>query len=139
VLQLPPILITTAELLSWSYFLSIAQHWTSWPSYNASILNATSSGLDQTYFIPNSAAALASTLNASLETQQNFEKVVGYHILSGMVAYSTSFTNGSQFTTLSGLPIVVTVLDDGTIYINSAKVLSSDYIVMNGVMHMIDK
>jgi uncharacterized surface protein with fasciclin (FAS1) repeats len=139
VLQLPPILITTAELLSWSYFLSIAQHWSSWPSYNASILNATSFGSDQTYFIPNSAATLASTLNASLETQPNFEEVVGYHIPSGTVAYSTSFTNGSQFTTISGLPIVVTVLDDGTIYINSAKVLSSDYIVMNGVMHVIDK
>jgi uncharacterized surface protein with fasciclin (FAS1) repeats len=83
--------------------------------------------------------ALASTLNASLETQQNFGDLLGYHILSGTVAFSTSLTNGSQFTTLSGLPIVVTVLDDGTIYINSAKVLSSDYLISNGVIHVIDK
>jgi uncharacterized surface protein with fasciclin (FAS1) repeats len=131
--------INTAELLSWSYFLSIAQHWSSWPSYNDSLVNSTSFGPDQTYFIPNSATALASTLNASLETQENFGELLGYHILSGTVAYSTSLANGTQFKTLSGLPLMVTVLDDGTIYINSAKVLSSDYIVVNGVMHVIDE
>lgn len=132
-------MITTAEILSWSYLLSIVQHWSSWPSYNDSLVNSTSYAPDQTYFVPNSAIALAFTLNASLETQQNFEELFGYHILSGTIAYSTSLTNGTQFKTLCGLPLVVTVLDDGTIYINSAKVLSSDYIVYNGVVHVIDK
>ena len=122
-----------------SSFLSLAQHWSSWPSYNNSLVNDTLYSPDLTYFIPNTAAALASTLNASFETQQNFGELLGYHILSGTVAYSTSLTNGSQFTTLSGLPLMVTVLDDGTKYINSAKVLSSDYLVSNGVMHVIDR
>lgn len=94
---------------------------------------------DITYFIPNSAAALSNATalvksSSAADSQALFE----YHVVPGMVAYSNSLTNGTTFKTAQGENVTVTV-QDGETYINAARVIDSDYIVANGVVHVIDK
>ncbi|KUJ12199.1 FAS1 domain-containing protein [Mollisia scopiformis] len=94
---------------------------------------------DVTYFIPNSAAALANVTEqvkntSAAELQSTFE----YHVVPGFVGYSTLLTNGMQLKTAEGGNLTVTV-QGGEMYINAAKVVASDYIVANGVVHVIDK
>lgn len=134
---LPPLdVFLTAQVASLSYFVSIAQQWVIWNNATEDTFQA---NIDQTYFIPNSAAALAMTQNMSIEAQQQIGELVGYHIVSGSVLYSTALTNGRTITTVSGLSLIVTVQEDGTKYINGAKITSPDYLVSDGVMHIIDR
>lgn len=95
---------------------------------------------DVTYFIPNSAAALASVTamaknSSAAMLQANFE----YHVVTGFVGYSTLLTDGMSLKTAQGSNVVVTVQDDGDMYINAAKIIASNYLVANGVVHVIDK
>ena len=94
---------------------------------------------DVTYFIPNSAAALGNATallaNSTMAEQQTFFE---YHLVNGTVAYSSDLTNGTQFKTASGANVTVTV-QDGDTYINSAKITAFDYVVANGVFHVLDK
>jgi uncharacterized surface protein with fasciclin (FAS1) repeats len=41
--------------------------------------------------------------------------------------------------TFNGGKVLITVADDGTIYANNAKVIGTDYLVFNGVMHILDE
>jgi uncharacterized surface protein with fasciclin (FAS1) repeats len=41
--------------------------------------------------------------------------------------------------TFNGGKILITVDGNGTIYANNAKVIGSDYLVFNGVMHILDE
>lgn len=94
---------------------------------------------DVTFFMPNSAAALANiTQLASNFTSQEMEAIFQYHIVPGFVGYSTRLTNGMSLKTSEGSSLTVTI-QDGDTYINAAKVIESDLIVANGVMHVIDK
>jgi uncharacterized surface protein with fasciclin (FAS1) repeats len=91
---------------------------------------------DTTYLAPNSAVALAhippngnqSTYNALLE----------YHCISQLV-YSTDLINGTELPTFNGGKVLITVDEEGTIYANTAKVIGTDYLVFNGVMHILDE
>lgn len=94
---------------------------------------------DVTYFIPNSAAALANATalsknSSSAELQAVFE----YHVVPGFVAYSSLLHNGTIFKTRQGDNVTITI-QDGDTYVNAARVIASDYIVANGVVHVIDK
>jgi uncharacterized surface protein with fasciclin (FAS1) repeats len=91
---------------------------------------------DSTYLAPNSAVALEhippngdqSTYNALLE----------YHCISQLV-YSNDLINGTVLPTFNGGTVLITVDEDGTIYANTAKVIGTNYLVFNGVMHILDE
>jgi len=46
--------------------------------------------------------------------------------------------NGTNLTTMNGMNLTITV-DNGTVFVNSAKVVTPNILVANGVVHVIDK
>lgn len=89
-----------------------------------------------TIFAPNNDAfkAIGSAFaNASQETLQT---VLQYHAIAGSVVFSPQITNTSV-QTLQGNNINLTVID-GTVFVNSAKVVLPNVILSNGVLHVID-
>lgn len=93
---------------------------------------------DVTFFIPNSAQALANaTALAKSSTPAQQQALFEYHVIPGFVAYSPLLTNGMQLKTAQGTNVTVTI-QDGDTYINAAKITSFDYIVANGVVHVLD-
>ncbi|PQE27451.1 hypothetical protein CJF31_00009051 [Rutstroemia sp. NJR-2017a BVV2] len=106
-------------------------------------LNATSlaSPVDSltnlTIFAPNNQAfANIANLVSTLSTEQ-LVSILSYHVVNGTVGYSTDLKNGSSLATLGGGDVHVT-LENGNVYVNSAKVLIPNILVANGVVHVID-
>lgn len=96
---------------------------------------------DVTYFIPNSAealAALTAIVKSSTTTPQMLQSSFEYHAVNGTVAYSTALQDGMKLKTMQGGSLTIT-MQDGDTYINAAKVIASDYLVANGVVHVIDR
>lgn len=91
---------------------------------------------DSTYFAPNSALAL--THIPPNGNQSTYNALLEYHCISQLV-YSTDLINGTELPTFNGGKILITVDEDGTIYANTAKVIGTDYLVFNGVMHILDE
>lgn len=89
-----------------------------------------------TIFAPNNDAfkAVGSAFsNASVETLQS---VLKYHVIAGSVVFSPQITNTSV-QSVQGNNINLTVID-GTVFVNSAKVVLPNVILSNGVLHVID-
>lgn len=122
-----------------SYALSAFNAGRFLPQYNTSLTNVILYSSDITWFVPNSATAYANFQNSNFTTEEALTLATGYHFTLGKVHYSPELTNGTVLMTYSGLPIVIRVADDGTRYVNSAKVLATDYLLQNGVMHIIDE
>jgi uncharacterized surface protein with fasciclin (FAS1) repeats len=94
---------------------------------------------DVTFFIPNSAIALANATKLSqTSTQAEQQAVFEYHVVPSMVAYSPQLQNGLSLKTAQGTNLTITV-QDGDTYVNAAKIIAFDYIVANGVVHVIDE
>ncbi|TKA68276.1 hypothetical protein B0A49_10044 [Cryomyces minteri] len=109
----------------------------------AGALNATSllgpinAARDLTIFAPNNAAfqSIGSALaNASVA---QLVGILGYHVLNGTLGYSSMLSNGSSYQTMNGANITVTI-NNGSVFVNSAKVVTPDVLVANGVIHVID-
>ncbi|KAG9248650.1 FAS1 domain-containing protein [Calycina marina] len=91
---------------------------------------------DLTLLVPQNQAFLALGPAISSMTSDQLAQVVDYSIIPELL-YSTSLTNGSHFKTLQGGNI--TILHVGNnMYINSAQVLTTDILIANGVIHVID-
>lgn len=91
-----------------------------------------------TVFAPSNAAfkAIGSALG-NLTTQQ-LTDILGYHVLNGTVAYSTDLKNNTQYTASNGKNITVRI-ENGSVFVDSAKVITPNVLVANGVVHVIDK
>ena len=65
--------------------------------------------------------------------------VLNYHVVNGshFVGYSANLTNGTQLQTRQGGKITVTFASN-SLYVNSARVLQSDILLSNGVLHVVD-
>ncbi|KAF8847213.1 FAS1 domain-containing protein [Acephala macrosclerotiorum] len=108
----------------------------------ATILNVTT---DITIFAPNNVAmeSVASSLTSlSLANgSSTFQDLLKYHILvTGGPFYSTSFPqNGTTISleTLNGAPITIS-FSSNSFFVNSARILTSDLLLANGVMHVLD-
>jgi uncharacterized surface protein with fasciclin (FAS1) repeats len=61
-----------------------------------------------------------------------------YHIVSGMVKYSPDLTDGLRLKTTQGSNITIHI-QEGDMYVNAAKVIQKDYLIANGVIHVLDK
>jgi uncharacterized surface protein with fasciclin (FAS1) repeats len=136
VLELPigPAQTIVAENLS--YFIAMAEKGGYLSAEARPFVDAYFSRPDTTYFIFNSAKALAHLNDTSVNITTLLNSS-GYG-LAPRVIYSTAFVNGTQIMTVLGLPLLVTV-QDGDTYINYAKVTSRDNFISNGVFHVIDE
>jgi uncharacterized surface protein with fasciclin (FAS1) repeats len=94
---------------------------------------------NMTYFAPNTPEALAAFSAAAKNmTGQQISDFFGYHVVPGIFGYSSNLKDGMRLKTVQGSELLVTV-QEGQIYVNSAKIITSDYLIANGVLHTIDR
>ena len=106
---------------------------------NAAYVNQVLEIPDVTYFLPNSQEALANATKLAQSSNATEQQAIfEYHIVPQFVGYSPLLTNGLSLKTSQGDNLTITV-QDGDTYVNSAKIISSDYLVANGVVHVIDE
>ena len=106
---------------------------------NASLVQIINDARDVTMFTPNNDAfqevgsALKSLSNDSLSTLLEYHIVLG----SGGPEYTTLLTNGTVLRTSGGGN--ATVRDaSNSLFVNNAKLLQSDVLIANGVIHILD-
>ncbi|KAM0354346.1 hypothetical protein ACHAPU_001390 [Fusarium lateritium] len=89
-----------------------------------------------TVFAPsNSAFAKIGSILANLSST-DLEGILGYHVVNNTVGYSSDLKNGS-LTSSAGEKLNIKI-DNGTVYVNNAKVIVPDVLIANGVVHVID-
>jgi uncharacterized surface protein with fasciclin (FAS1) repeats len=100
------------------------------------LVNAVDTTRDVTIFAPNNEAfqRIGSAL-PNLTTQQ-LAGILTYHVVNGTVAYSSTLSN-MTVRALNGGELNIRV-QNGSVYVNSAKVVVADVLVANGVVHVID-
>ena len=104
--------------------------------WSSNLMDKLSVTPDITIFAPANEAFQALGPAISDMTIEELTTVLDYHLLPQEV-FSTSLTNGSVWMTQQGENI--TVRQSGNnVYINSAQLLTSDILVANGVLHIID-
>ncbi|KAK1082997.1 hypothetical protein LTR33_003541 [Friedmanniomyces endolithicus] len=104
---------------------------------NATNLTSTLDGAsDITIFAPSNDAFqnIASALGNITATQA--ATVLEYHVINGTIAYSSSLAN-TTIKTLGGANLTITI-ENGTVFVNSARVVNPDILMAGGVMHIID-
>jgi uncharacterized surface protein with fasciclin (FAS1) repeats len=92
---------------------------------------------DITVFAPTTEAfeAIASALEDI--TPEMVAEILSYHVVAGNVTYSSLLENGTMLEAMDGNMLNVTIID-GTVFINSARVVATDVLVSGGVVHVID-
>jgi uncharacterized surface protein with fasciclin (FAS1) repeats len=94
-----------------------------------------------TVFAPTNAAFEAlgeDTLNAVLEDQAQLTNILQYHVVEGeFFAEDVLGLDGQSVTTLNGQDVNISV-QDGTVFVNEAQVITTDIDASNGVIHVID-
>ncbi|OSS45675.1 hypothetical protein B5807_09514 [Epicoccum nigrum] len=92
---------------------------------------------DYTIFVPSNEAF--ENIGSVLETVDvdTLQKVLAYHIIPNNVIFSTSLGNVTV-PSLNGDNLTITVLPDGSAWVNNAKIVFPNNILYNGVAHIID-
>lgn len=91
---------------------------------------------DVTIFAPsNDAFAAIGSATSNLSTEA-LAGILQYHVVQGTVGYSSVLSN-TTLETVGGGNVTITIID-GSVYVNSAKVITPDVLVANGVVHVID-
>jgi hypothetical protein len=70
--------------------------------------------------------------------QQQLFAFEEYSCVHGEVAYSSLLTDGKTLQTVIGSDVTITVRN-GSIYVNAAKIIDPDYLLSNGVLHILDR
>lgn len=132
-----PVLLTQANL---KFFISMLQ--------SGGFLTTTSAGLadevrlkaDVTAFTPNTVEALAAfnAVKAKNPTKAQLAALFNYHIVQNFVGYSTVLQDGMQLQSLNGQNLTITKRGNTT-FVNGARIITSDYLISNGVVHVIDR
>jgi hypothetical protein len=93
-----------------------------------------------TIFCPNNDAfqKLAGTPGANNITDEQLAEILQYHVVQGAVGYSTTLSNDQKLPTLAGEDLTITIDDEGAVFVNNARVINSDILIANGVLHVID-
>ena len=121
----------------------------------ANLVTALDSAMDVTVFAPNNAAfqSIGSALgNLTMMELANILEYHGKHVLgflrnvlltcnllvvNGTVAYSSTLKNETVMA-MNGVNLTITV-EGSDVFVNSAKVVTPNVLVANGVVHVIDK
>ncbi|EME80775.1 uncharacterized protein MYCFIDRAFT_57949 [Pseudocercospora fijiensis CIRAD86] len=93
---------------------------------------------DLTIFIPNNAAFAAIESTIAKATTDQVAGILAYHASAGKVLFSPDLSNATVPSLAPGLNLTVTVLPDGTVLVDNAKVVVPNVILENGVAHVID-
>jgi uncharacterized surface protein with fasciclin (FAS1) repeats len=104
---------------------------------SASLVETVDHLTDVTVFVPNNAAFAAIGSALPNLTMEQLTSILQYHVIQGVVGYSTGLQNGTSLMTVQGNNVTITV-DDADVFVNSAKVIVADVLVANGVVHVID-
>lgn len=93
-----------------------------------------------TIFCPNNDAfqKLAGTPGANNITDEQLAEILQYHVVQGAVGYSTTLSNDLKLPTLAGQELTITIDAEGAVFANNARVINSDILIANGVLHVID-
>jgi uncharacterized surface protein with fasciclin (FAS1) repeats len=93
---------------------------------------------DYTIFVPSNEAF--ENIGSVVETVDvdTLQKVLAYHIIPNNVVFSTSLGNVTV-PSLNGANLTITVLPDGSAWVNNAKIIFPNNILYNGVAHIIDR
>lgn len=137
VLQTPLGSIETLAAQNLSYIIGFASKDNFLNVENRPFINNMTDTWDLTYFVPNSAKALAD-FNVTGMNRSEINEWARYLAVDGLV-YSSDFVNGTRLQTWTGDPMLITVLKNGEIYVNNARITGRDNFVENGVFHVIDE
>lgn len=86
---------------------------------------------DITVFAPQN-SALNNTLISSSQAAVDF-------VVSGYVIYSTALTAGTSFLTAGETKLFVTTDTSGAVFVNGSRIVESDILTANGVVHVIER
>lgn len=75
---------------------------------------------------------------AGESSSQNLSQIFNYHQVTNFVGYSNRLTDGMKLKTGEGENVIVTIQGNKT-FIDGAQIISSDFLIGNGVMHVIDE
>lgn len=104
-------------------------------SFSTQILGMT----DIMGFIPDSQSALDTfTGLVATGTQADLNGVFKYHLTQSQVTYSSGLVDGLKIKTLQGRNLTIHIGPDGTKYVNGLRIITTDYLMSNGVLHRID-
>ncbi|KZF21580.1 FAS1 domain-containing protein [Xylona heveae TC161] len=70
-------------------------------------------------------------------TVEELASLMSYHIVNGTVAYTSLMPNGTELKSLQGTNLTVRFAANSW-FINSAKIIQSDLLLANGVLHVLD-
>ncbi|KAL8989522.1 MAG: hypothetical protein Q9169_008344 [Polycauliona sp. 2 TL-2023] len=104
---------------------------------SAELVEPVQSLSDVTIFAPNNSAFNAIGSALPNLTMSQLASILSYHVVNGTVAYSTSLMDGMTVPALSGGDLRISI-EEGSVFVNSAKVLIPDVLIANGVVHVID-
>lgn len=105
---------------------------------NAKLVQTLDTAKDVTVFAPNNAAFQAIGSALPNMTAQEIARILEYHVVNGTVGYSSTLKNGTTLKAMNGESLTVSMVN-GSVFVNSAKVIVPDILVANGVVHVIDK
>jgi uncharacterized surface protein with fasciclin (FAS1) repeats len=91
---------------------------------------------DITIFAPSNAAFDATSTVISGPSTKNMSTALTYHVVKG-VQYSNALRDGQSLSTTQGGRLKVEIRG-GSVYINNARVVKTDILTKNGVIHVID-
>lgn len=94
-----------------------------------------------TVFAPNNAAFAklpAGTVESLLEPEnlETLQGILTYHVVAGQVMAADVVTLENA-TTVNGKDVRIRV-EDGSVFVDNAKIIATDIIASNGVIHVID-
>ncbi|KAI9893336.1 MAG: hypothetical protein M1814_000466 [Vezdaea aestivalis] len=104
---------------------------------SARLVNTVDTARDLTIFVPNNAAFQRIGSALPNLTVEQITSILTYHVVNGTVGYSSTLRDNAKLTTLNGGQLTVRI-QNGSVFVNSAKVVVADVLVANGVVHVID-
>ncbi|GAM37204.1 hypothetical protein TCE0_022f06925 [Talaromyces pinophilus] len=90
-----------------------------------------------TIFAPENSAFQAIGSALGNFTADQLTGILEYHVLNDTLAYSTDLKNDIQYTAVNGRNLTIRI-DNGSIFVDSARVVTPNLLVANGVVHIID-
>jgi uncharacterized surface protein with fasciclin (FAS1) repeats len=100
------------------------------------VVEANTKHLQSTFFAPNSAAAIAHL--SPNRDRAYYDSLLDFHIVDELI-FSADLKKGLVLPTFNGSTIDITVDAEGQMYANNVRITGTDYLVYNGVMHVIDE
>lgn len=106
---------------------------------NRSVAEFVTQARDVTLFVPNNVAFEKVGSTVTSIDEKSLSALLDYHIIVGEGGpfYTSSLNNGTVYTTLQGQNVTIWQAGNSN-FVNSARMLQTDLLIANGVMHVID-